>query len=290
MLTALEFMLAPLIACLLLISITVYFGIHVLKREIIFIDIALAQIAALGSAVTLILHELDIGSHDHVYEHDSKSLMAYIFCILAAGLFTMLKNKNIRIPLEAIIGIAYAVAATGVVIILDKGAGGDVHVHDMLTGSILWVSWSQILRLAIVVLTIGGLHYIFRSKFKDLTNHYANNQSQLNHPKIWDFLFYFTFGIVVVEAVSIGGILTVFAFLIIPASISVLFTTRWSFRILIGLIIGTIATILGLYFSWTMDLSSSPLIILFMGILLGLALILKVLKNLKSSTKNKNLL
>ena len=283
MMTALEFMAAPLLACLLLIGITVYFGIHVLKREIIFIDIALAQIAALGGAVSMLFHELNIGSHEEGHEHSSISILAYVFCVLAAGLFSMLKNKKIKIPLEAFIGIAYAVAATGAVIILDKGAGGDVHVHDMLTGSILWVSWKQVLRLLVVVLVVGAFHYLFREKFVKLTASYQDSTVQMKRSKLWDFLFYLSFGIVVVEAVSIGGILTIFAFLIIPASISALLATNWTSRILIGLLAGILATLLGLYFSWIYDLSTSPLIILFLALILAIALMGRAFKKLRKS-------
>lgn len=278
MLIALEFMLAPFVACFLLIFIMVYFGIHVIKREIIFIDIALAQIAAFGGAVSLVIHEL---FHDHPgsgEEHVSESFLAYLFCTLAAGIFTVLKNKNIKIPLEAIIGIAYAVAATGVVIILDKGAGGDVHIHDMLAGAILWVTWPQIFRFLIVVIIIGGFHYIFRDKFVNLTKNYISGESTISNPKLWDFLFYFSFGIVIVEAVAIGGILTIFAFLIIPASISALLAKKWMSRILIGFSVGGIATISGLYLSWVMDVPSSPTIILFLGLCLLVSLLFRLFK------------
>jgi len=276
MFTALNFMLAPFVACLLLILIMVYFGIHVIEREIIFIDIALAQIAAFGSAVSLVLQEMNIVHHNQGGEHDSRTFMAYLFCTLAAAIFTVLKDKKIKIPLEAIIGIAYAAAATGAVIILDKGAGGDVHIHDMLAGAILWVSWPQNLRFLVVVVVVGSFHYIFRHKFLGLTKHYQSEETVVSNPKLWDFLFYFSFGIVIVEAVNVGGILTIFAFLIIPASISALFSQNWSSRILIGLIVGGIATILGLYLSWIMDIPSSPAIILFLGLCLLVSLLLKL--------------
>jgi zinc/manganese transport system permease protein len=282
MLTALEFMLAPFTACLLLILIMVYFGIHVIKREIIFIDIALAQIAAFGSAISMVLHELNIGHHHVEDDHSARSFMAYLFCTIAAGVFTLLKSKKIKIPLEAIIGIAYAVAATGAVIILDKGAGGDVHIHDMLAGAILWVSWSQIFRFAIVVFVVGCFHYLFRKKFIGLTQDYYADKSSVSKPRLWDFLFYFSFGLVIVEAVNIGGILTIFAFLIIPASISSLFSQRWLSRILVGLLVGSVATITGLYLSWTMDVPSSPTIILTLGICLLFSLLLRVFKAVKA--------
>jgi zinc/manganese transport system permease protein len=277
MTTALNFMLAPFVACLILIFIMVYFGIHVIEREIIFIDIALAQIAALGSAVSLVLSTLQIGHQHHIQEHDSRTFMAYLFCLLAAGIFTLLKNKQIKIPLEAIIGIAYAVATTSAVIILDKGAGSDVHIHDMLAGTILWISWHQAMRLFLVLLVIGGFHYLFRKKFKALTLAYQGKEVKIKNPGFWDFMFYFTFGVVIVEAVAVGGILTIFAFLIIPSSISALFATRWTERILVGLIVGGIATILGLYLSWVMDVPCSPTIVLFLGACLLLSGLFKAI-------------
>ncbi|MCU0473781.1 MAG: metal ABC transporter permease [Bacteroidales bacterium] len=290
MTTGLDFMLLPFIGCLLLIFIMVYFGIHVIEREIIFVDIALAQIAALGSAVSLVLDTLNIGHQHHVQEHDSRTFMAYLFCLIAAGIFTLLKNKQIKIPLEAIIGIAYAVATTSAVIILDKGAGSDVHIHDMLAGSILWVSRHQVFRLFIIVLIIGGFHYFFREKFKGVTQFYKTGETNITNPGLWDFLFYFSFGIVIVEAVAIGGIITIFAFLIIPSSISTLFATRWTSRVLIGLLVGGIATILGLYLSWVMDVPCSPTIILFLAAILLLSVlfkgILKYSNLLRTKTNN----
>lgn len=286
---ALDFMFAPFIASLILILIMVYFGIHVIEREIIFIDIALAQIAALGSAVSLVLETFNIGHQHHLQEHDSRTFMAYLFCLVAAGIFTLLKNKQLKIPLEAIIGIAYAVATTSAVIILDKGAGSDVHVHDMLAGTILWISWHQVLRLFIVVLVIGGFHYLFRMKFKSLTSNYQGKEIDIGHPGLWDFLFYLTFGIVIVEAVAVGGILTIFGFLIIPSSISLLFATRWSVRMLIGLIVGGIATVFGLYLSWVMDVPCSPTIILCLaGCLLLSVLIKLIMKYRKEYLKKLN--
>ncbi len=281
MATALNFMLAPLAASLLLIIIMSYFGIHVIEREIIFIDIALAQIAALGSAVSVVISNPTIGPGSAFHEHDPRTILAYLFCLIAAGLFTLLKDKQLRIPLEAIIGIAYAVATTSAVIILDKGAGSDVHIHDMLAGAILWVSWPQVLRLFIVIAVIGGFHYFFRNKFKEITLVYKGSESNIRHSKIWDFIFYFTFGIIIVEAVSVGGVLTVFAFLIIPASISALFATRWTTRISIGLLIGGVSTLMGLYLSWVMDIPCSPAIILFLGLGLLVSLLIKAVIKLK---------
>jgi zinc/manganese transport system permease protein len=127
------------------------------------------------------------------------------------------------------------------------------------------------MRLFLVILVIGVLHYLFREKFKALTLSYQGKKTNITNPRLWDFIFYFTFGIIIVEAVAVGGILTIFAFLIIPSSISALYSSRWTQRILIGLLAGGIASVLGLYLSWVMDVPCSPTIILFLaaGILLS---------------------
>ena len=287
---AVEFLLAPFAACVLLIIINVYFGIHVIRREIIFIDIALAQIAALGSAVALIIYQSihPEAAHEHGFNNAFTYIITLCFIVLAAYLFTLLKNRIIRIPLEAIIGITYAVTATATVIILDKGAGSDIHVHDMLIGSILWVSWHRITLLFIVILLVGTFHIFFRKKFLNLTNTYLNNHINIKNPQLWDFLFYLSFGIVIIEAVNVAGILTVFAFLIIPASISVILVKSWFSRILLGWIISLFISVIGLYLSWKMDMQCSPVIILFLGISLIIAAALKKLFSLKLFKYEKN--
>ncbi len=275
MIAALQFMIAPFIACLLLIGINIYFGIHVIKREIIFIDIALAQIAALGGTIAAVLQ---MSHSEGVHHHDEQSLFVYLFSIgfttIAAALFAFIKNKKLNIPLESLIGIAYAVAATGAVVILDKAAGGDVHVHEMFAGSILWVSWQQNLYLFLAFAVIGLFHFVFRKKFFQLSDNYYGKKSSM----LWDFLFYATFGITVVHSIEVGGILTIFGFLIIPASISALFSTSWTSRIITGWVIGTLVSAAGLYLSWTVDIPSAPTVILFLGVALVLALLFKTIQ------------
>ncbi|MFC2113104.1 metal ABC transporter permease [Bacteroidota bacterium] len=272
MLSTFQFILTPLLASFLLLGLTSYFGIHVIKREIIFIDIALAQIAVLGGVIVMFLdHHLPEqgimvgnGNLSHIVSY----VFSLLFCLLAAIIFTLLKNSRIKVPIEAFIGIAYAFATTAAVIILDKGTGGEVHLHEMMAGALLWTTWPQVIRLTIVLIIIGGFHAAFHTKFIQLSEYYLGRSNPLKGHIWWDFLFYFTFGIVIIEAVRIAGILTVFAFLILPASISALFSTHWDKRILIGLAAGIIATISGLYLSVMLDLTASPLIILFLGIIL----------------------
>jgi zinc/manganese transport system permease protein len=152
----------------------------------------------------------------------------------------------------------------------------------MLVGSILWVKWSEILKSFIVYSLIGAFHYWFRDKFLPISEDYKKAKQQGIKVKLWDCLFYLTLGIVVMHSVRIGGILVVFAFLIIPASISILFTQKWFSRIAIAWIGGTIVTMFGLFFSWKMDVPSGPAVILFLGIFLLFALLVKSLGLVKT--------
>ena len=247
---ALLFMLPPFVACLTLIGIHGYFGIHVLKRGIIFVDIAMAQIAALGVTFAFIFHM----GHESPWTYP----ISLIFVSLAAWFFASLRCRHPRICMEAIIGIFYAVAATTAVIIIDKAAGSHEHTKEMLIGSILWVQWPEIFKSLIVYAAIGGLHFVFRHKFIPLSENYEIAKQSGLKTLAWDFLFYITLGIVVMHSVRIGGILIVFAFLIIPASISALFSDRWFPRILIAWVTGTIVSFLGLILSWNKDVPSEP--------------------------------
>jgi len=290
--TIILIMAAPLFACLTLVGIHGYFGIHVLKREIIFIDIAMAQIAALGGTIFSLLPAVatveDGITH---YEAHGAGPLAYICSLvlvfLAAGVFTLLKSEKLFVSIEAMIGITFAVATTISVILIDKAAGGDVHIKEMLVGSILWVKWFDILKSFIVYSIIGGLHYIFRHKILPISENYQKAKDKGINVKLWDFFFYFTLGIVVIHSVKIAGILVVFAFLIIPASISVLFSEKWSSRIILGYTVGTIVTMFGIYFSWAMDVPAGPAVILFLGLALILALIIRKLNLFGVGKKEK---
>ncbi len=268
------FMFDPFIACLSTIGILGYFGIHVLKREIIFIDIAMAQIAAFGITVSLL------------FNIDAESNSTYFFSIgfttLAAAVFAYIKDEKLKIPLEAIIGLSYAISSTATVLIMDRIAGAAEHIKEMLIGSILWVSRGEIVKAIIVYYIIGTIHYIFRAKFIAISENSKRAQELGINVKLWDFIFYATLGIVVMHSVKIGGILIVFAFLVIPASISALFMKSWFSRIILAWIMGTIVSVAGLYFSWQLDLPSGPAVILVLGVVLFSAMILKKIIPAKS--------
>ncbi len=174
--------------------------------------------------------------------------------------------------MEAIIGLSYAIVTTAAVLIIDRAPGGAEHIKEMLVGSILFVSWEEIIKAGVAFVIVGILHYVFRNKFISISeNSQKASESGIN-VKLWNFIFYISLGIAVIHAVRIGGILMVFAFLVIPSSISILFSKSWTARIFIAWLVGTIVSMGGLYLSWVYNLPSGPAVIIFLGIFFFLAL------------------
>ena len=271
-----QFLFPPFIACLTLVGIHGYLGIHVIEREIIFIDIALAQIAAVGTTVATIFWHAD----EHSF---SAYLFSLGFTVLAAFFLTKIKKRITQISQEAIIGVTYAVAAAGALFLMALAAGSDVHMEHMLTGSILWAKWSDILPCAAVYAGIGLFHYLFIDKFRKVTHHYDAAVKEGVNAEFWDFLFYATLGIVVTHSVRIAGVLVVFALLVIPATISAMFAEKWSKRIGIAYVLGIVVTTIGLAFSYIFDFSCGPSVVMFLGIALILAALIRKLRPIRLS-------
>jgi zinc/manganese transport system permease protein len=248
----------PFLACILMGIILSYLGIHILKREIIFIDIALAQIAAVGS----------IAAHLTFKVHGD-SIVAYICafgCVLLAALFyAVIRNRIIQISIEAIIGVSYAVAAAGALFLVGIAPGGHVHVQQILSGSLLWTNWQDIVLSLFVFSAVGTCFYIFRKPLNRLSSNYERAHAQGLKIAMWDFVFYMLLGIVITLTVQIAGIVVVFAVLIIPATISALFSLRWRIRILISCAAMAGASVAGLLFAYYLDFSIGPAIALFLG-------------------------
>ena len=270
-----QFLFPPFVACLTLVGIHGYLGIHVLQREIIFIDIALAQISAVGSTFAFIL-----------WHKDEHTFIAYIcalsFTLLAALFFSAIRKKITQIHQEAVIGVSYAIAAALALFLMALAAGGEVHLEHMLTGSILWAKWSDILPCAGVYAAIGLFHFVFRDKFRMISWHYKDAVKKGINVELWDFLFYATFGIVVTHSVRIAGVLVVFALLIIPSTISAMFAESWSKRISIAYTLGVLVTMAGLAFSFIFDFSCGPSVVTFLGVALIIAAILQKFRSLKT--------
>jgi zinc/manganese transport system permease protein len=270
MLDLIIFMLPPTVACLAIAAIHAYLGIHVLEREIIFVDLALAQIAALGTTVGFLL-----GIH---VEDNLSLLFSFGFVFLGAAIFAMTRLRQQTIPQEAIIGIVYAVATAAAILVADRAPGGAEHIKEILTGSILWITWPAIWKILAVYVVVAGFHWLLRQRFILISENYERAVAEQGWwVKLWDFLFYISFGVVIVLSVRVAGIMLVFSFLVVPAAISMMFSKRWRTKLLIGWSAGALASLVGLYVSYKLDFPSGPAIVCFLGLFLILAGPLKVL-------------
>ena len=253
--------LPPLVACLVIVAIHSYLGLHVIAREVIFVDLSLAQMAALGSAVAILA-----GS-----QPDSTQAFLYAlgFTTLGAAVFALTRTAGHgRVPQEAIIGIVYVVASAAALLVADRTPRGGETIKDILVGSLLWVTWPAIGRLAAVYAVIGVFHWVLRRRF--LTISFEPETALANGWKIrwWDFLFYLTFGVVITFSVPIAGVLLVFSFLVVPAAIAFQFARGQGALAVVSWIAGTLASAAGLWVSFHYDLPTGPVIVCMFGLLL----------------------
>ncbi|MBN2030204.1 metal ABC transporter permease [bacterium] len=269
------FLLPPFVICTLMVFIFGYLGIHVLEREIIFIDIALAQIAAVGSTLAFMIW----GVEEH---HLLAYLCAFALIILAAGFYTFVGKWIWQISQETVIGVSYAIAAAGALFLLALHAGGDVHAENMLTGSILWAQWSDILLFSIVCSVVGSLHFIFRKRFQSVTQTIHDGRERDKMTSLWDFIFYISMGVVITLMVRVAGILVIFSLLIIPATFAAMFFRDWNKRLIAAWIMGIVASIAGLAFSYGFDFSCGPSVVSFLVVILIAAAIAQKCKRVSS--------
>ena len=253
----------PLLSCVIIAGVLGYLGIHVLKREIVFVDIALAQMAVVG---TIIAH-LAFDAH-------ADSAIGYACglgaAVVAAAFYSLLRKVE-QIPLEAIIGISYAIAAAAALFLVGMASGGHIHVHGMLAGSILWVTWKHVAICSVVFATVGLGFYLCRKPFRRISEDYRAALGGGVNVVWWDFLFYVFVGVVIALATRIAGVVLVFGFLIIPATVSAMFSSRWGPRFLIAWSTGILASIFGLVFAHKLDFSVGPAVAMCLGILLVVA-------------------
>jgi len=251
------FLLAPLAASLILTGIHAYLGVHVVERGVIFVDLALAQIAALGAIVALIM-----GLDPH---GASAYWISLGFTFFGAFIFSMAKSKRAHIPQEAFIGIAYAVASAAAILAMSKATGETEHLKDMLVGNILAVSWQEVGRTAALYGAVGVFHYIFRKRFLLISMNPKEAEAQGISVRFWDFLFYASFGLVVTSSVAIAGVLLVFCYLIVPSVGAMLFTDRIGPRLAIGWTMGTLVSALGVVLSVKADTPTGATIVCTFG-------------------------
>lgn len=261
--SGLELMLPPFVACMILVAIHSYLGLHVIAREVIFVDLSLAQMAALGVTAGLLLG-IDPGS-------TASQVMAFGFVTLGAAMFALTRTSGKgRVPQEAIIGIVYVVASAAALLMADKAPRGADAIKDVLVGTILWVTWPTIIRLAVAYAVLGLALFLLRKRFEAISFQEHDAAAKGWSLRWWDFWFYLIFGAVITFSVPLGGVLLVFSFLVVPAVTAFLFTRSPGKLTLIAWGTGALASGIGLWLSYHYDLPTGPTIVCSYGaVLLG---------------------
>ncbi len=264
-LTILQFLAAPFAASLILTGIHAYLGVHVIERGVIFVDLSLAQIAAFGATIALLLPGSDGDPHS-----DFAYLVSVSFTLVGAAIFSLVRMRHARIPQEAVIGIAYAVASAATILAMSKSTSQAEHLKFILVGNIIAVGWPEVLKTALLYSVMGLFHYVFRRKFLAISVDPEAAEANGMSVRFWDFLFYASFGFVVTSSVSIAGVLLVFCYLIVPSVAAMLYADRIGPRLAIGWTMGTVVSALGVYLSLVLDLPTGATIVCTFGVVLVL--------------------
>jgi zinc/manganese transport system permease protein len=262
----------PFLVCLLMGLVLGYLGLHVLKREVIFIDIAMAQIAAVGAILGHMIWEIH-------FDSPMTFVIGFASALVAALFFAVVRRYVPQISLEAVIGISYAAAASAALFLIGKFAEGHTHIQNMLAGSLLWADAKGLLWSGIIFGTAGWLFHLFRRPLQRISDNYNEALTDGLPVVFWDFVFYALCGAVIAQAVRIAGVVVTFIFLIVPATISALYAVNWRARLLISWGSATCASIFGLLFAYTLDFSAGVSVALFVGLTL---IVLSVIKKWRS--------
>ncbi len=263
------FLAAPITISVLLAGMLSYFGNHILTRGIIFIDIALAQIAALGTMIGLLIGFAD-GS-------TAVQLISLIFTLLIISIFALTKFEKQVIPQEAIIGIIYGLGLGIAMLLAEKIPGGSNYITKTITGNILWVTWSDVISCSVLFFSVALIHFFLRRQFIQISESKENLPLSIQKVRLYELIFYITFGAVVVKAVPIGGIFMIFVLLIAPTAIATLFTQEWMNRFIWSWIIGILGSIIGIYISYDQNISNGPAIVCLLGIMVFLLAFAKII-------------
>ncbi|MEZ5421395.1 MAG: metal ABC transporter permease [Vicinamibacterales bacterium] len=259
--TIVQFLAPAIAASLIIAGIHAYLGLHVVERGVIFVDLSLAQIASLGAAIAVW----------QGYDAHGPAIywMSLGFTLIGAFVFAMVKGHEAKIPQEAIIGISYAVASAAVILTLSKATGEAEHLQSMLVGNILSVQWPEVWLTSGIYAVIGVFHYIFRHRFLAISMDPHGEAARGVPVRLWDFLFYASFGLVVTRSVAIAGVLLVFCYLIVPSVGGMLYSGRVGARLAIGWVMGGVVSMLGMYFSVQFDLPTGAAIVCTFGLALA---------------------
>ncbi len=273
MTSMLSFMAAPFAACLVLVGLHAYFGIHVIERRVLFVDLAVAQFAALGAVVGFAFghHPGEFGS----------TLFSLAFAIVAAALFALTRVRIEKLPQEAIIGITFVVASAATILVADRAPEGAEHIRETLSGALLWVTWPTVFKVAVIYAAIGLFHWIFRERFLLISVDPDEAFHRGWNVRWWDFLFYLSFGVMITFSVGIGGILMVFAYLVIPACVAILIHARMRARLAVGWATGVAGSALGLVASYYLDMPTGPAVVVVLGLMLIASGVVVVIRDMR---------
>ena len=257
-----EVMKWPFVACFLFPPLLVYLGLHVVKREVIFVDLALAQVATLGTCVALLM-----GYH---FDDRITFWISLAVTFLGAAFFSWTRSsRKAAVPQEAIIGITFVVAAAAVILLLSRVAGGKEELEHLLTGDILNVTKGDIWQRVLVFAALGGFYGAYHRRFVMISSDPDQAFASGVRVRLWDFLFYAAFALVVVSFVRLGGVLLTFSYLIVPAVCGTMLAEDWIKRLMIGWGVAAAASLLGLWASYKMDLPTGAAIVVASGVLLA---------------------
>ncbi len=261
------FMGAPAAGCIILSIIFTYFGCHVLKREIVFVDLSMAQLAALGATVAFIM-EIELDTPESL-------AISILFVLVGGAFFTWTRSFTHRVPQEAVIGIVYIVAASAALLLSSFSVHGDEHLKTMLNGSILWITWKEVIRQFAVSVIVTVLLGIYHKKIEEQSLSYRSLRTTgISSFWKWDFLFYVLLGMVIVFFIKTAGIFTIFTFLIIPATCAALFVDQLFKQFIAGSILAIAVSLIGLTLSFYLDLPTGATLVCSFGATFFIALIL----------------
>ena len=253
----------PLLACIAIAGIHAYLGFHVVERGVIFVDLALAQVAALGATVGFLLG-MDL--------HDPASHYLSIAAVVVGALvLSTLRAEGRRVPQEAFIGIVYAVSAAAAILIVDRTPEGAEHIKFMFVGNLLATSPGEVAGLCALYAAIGIVHYVWRGPFFAISRGEAGGMGP-GRVRFWDFLFYLTFGLVVTQSVAVAGVLLVFSYLIVPSVIAMLLADTPRARLAVGWVVGVLVSVAGMLASFHFDLPTGAAVVTTFGAALVLVL------------------
>jgi zinc/manganese transport system permease protein len=250
----------PLIASLVLPWLLVYLGLHIVQRGVIFVDLALAQTAAFGTCVAML-----IGYDVHDWQSFACSLG---FTFFGAVLLTFTRSRRQRVPQEALIGIVYVVAAAASILALSKSTGGHEELQRSLVGELLVVPPIEVIKTFGLYVVLGAVHFAFRKKFLAISNSPEQAEAAGLNVRWWDFVFYMLFGLVVTSFVHIGGVLLVFSYLVVPAVCATYLVNSIPARFAVGWVIATLASVVSLFITTKVDLPIGAAIVCMLGVAL----------------------